>query len=76
MTQSEANSFVAEGRLRLTNLNNAIRSLGEWASAFEARGGGAAFGDDATQIVYINNAEQELLTPDRRATIARLRTDV
>lgn len=76
MTDAEINSFVAEGRLRLTNLNNAIRMLADWAEAFEQRGGGALLGDDATQIVYISNAERDLLTPERRATIARLRTDV
>ena len=76
MTDEERTGFVAEGRNRLTTLHHAIRGLGDWAAAFEQRGGGVEFGDDATHIVYIANAASALLTPERLATISRLRTDV
>lgn len=76
MNDDEKQGFVREGRNRLTTLNHALRALGDWAAAFEQRGGGVEFGDDATQIVYISNAAQALLTAERMATISRLRTDV
>lgn len=76
MIEAEHAAFVKAGQDRLTNLNHAIRQLKDWADAFEQRGGGGEFGGDATQIVYISNAVQALLTPERLATIARLRTDI
>jgi hypothetical protein len=76
MDQTEIDSFVMTGRNALTILGQAAEMLKRWSDSFEQRGGGAVFGDDATQIVYLANDLAVWLTPERQATIARLRTDV
>lgn len=76
MDQSEIDSFVMTGRGATTNLANAAELLKKWSQSFETRGGGAVFGEDATQIVYLANDLAEWMTPERAATISRLRLDV
>lgn len=76
MTESEVNSFVAEGRLRLTNLNNAIRMLDDWSDAFTQRGGAVAYGNDAALIAGVSEKVQTAIDDADRVTVARLRTDV
>jgi hypothetical protein len=76
MNEAEIKSFVAEGRLRLTNLNNAIRALNDWGASFTMRGGADVFGNDAALIAGISNVVQASITDADRATVARLRTDV
>jgi hypothetical protein len=76
MEQSEIDQFVMTGQSALTILAQADEQLRRWAASFEQRGGGEVFGNDALEIVYISNDLKEFLTPERMATIARLRTDV
>jgi hypothetical protein len=76
MEQSEIDSFVDTGCNLLTNLATAAENLLKYSSSFEARGGAETFGNDALEIVYISNGLQTFLTPEFRATIARLRTDL
>ena len=77
VTESDALQFVYDGRQRVTALSVAIRNLAEWADAFEQRGGAGVYGDDALQMVYLyNELKDEFLSPENRATIARLRTDL
>ncbi len=76
MDEAQINSFVAEGRLRLTNLNLAIRMLNDWSASFVMRGGAEIFGKDAALIAEISVKVQEAITDGDRATVARLRTDV
>jgi hypothetical protein len=76
MEQSEIDSFVLTGQNLLTNLGTAAENLKRFSDSFEQRGGTPVYGDDALQIVYISNDLQEFLTPEHRATIARLRTDL
>lgn len=76
MTVEEIKQFQDKGRQALTRLAAAIYDLQIWSEAFEQRGGQPTFGDDALEIVFLNNDVQALLTPTRKATIARLRTDV
>jgi hypothetical protein len=75
-TPEEVAQFLASGRSMVTALGQSAEMLEKYAASFETRGGSAVFGDDATQIVYISNDLQEWLTPERMATISRLRTDV
>lgn len=74
MTPEE--QFLFNGQQALTRFVAAVYDLQIWSEAFETRGGTPTFGEDALEIVFINNALQELLTAPRKATIARLRTDV
>ena len=76
MNENEIRSFVAEGRLRLTNLNSAIRALNDWSASFAMRGGVEIFDKDAALIAEISLKVQEAITDTDRATVARLRTDV
>jgi hypothetical protein len=76
MTEAEISSFNYTGRSAMTMLAQASEQLERWSASFEQRGGAAVFGDDATQIVYLNNDLKEFMTPERMATISRLRTDV
>lgn len=76
MDEGQKNSFIAEGRLRLTALNNAIRNLDDWADAFMLRGGMEIFGNDAALIAGVSDKVQASITDADRATVARLRTDV
>lgn len=68
--------FVDAGRGALTGLSLAIDQLAKWTAAFEARGGGAVFGNDAALIAAINNKVQTTITIDDLATVARLRMDI
>lgn len=76
MEDAEAKSFVAEGRLRLTNLYNAIRNLDDWSDSFMVRGGTDVYGPDAALMAGINDKVQTAIALEDRATVARLRTDV
>jgi hypothetical protein len=76
MEQAEIDQFVMTGRSALTVLAQAHEQLLRWSSSFETRGGGAVFGDDATQIVYLANDLNAWMTPERAATVSRLRVDV
>lgn len=76
LSEGEVRSFVAEGRLRLTNLNNAIRALDDWADSFLVRGGADVFGGDAALMAGINDKIQQAVELADRAVVARLRTDV
>lgn len=76
MTPEEIAAFVQTGQNALTQLAMGGEMLKKWADSFEQRGGGAVFGDDATAIVYLSNDFQAWLTPERQATIAKLRIDV
>ena len=76
MTPEQITQFQDKGRQALTRLAAAIYDLQIWAEAFEQRGGTPVFGDDSLEIVFLNNDAQALLTLTRKATIARLRTDV
>jgi hypothetical protein len=76
LTPAEVDSFVLTGQNLLTNLATAAENLLKWSDSFEQRGGTPVYGDDALQIVYISNGLQTFLTPEYRATISRLRTDV
>lgn len=75
MTEEEKITFISKGKEGLTALAYAARVLAEWAAVFEARGGAGTYGDDALAMVYLSNSLQEFLTPERQATIARLRSD-
>jgi hypothetical protein len=75
-TQAEIDSFVLTGRNFMTALAGGGEQLAKWADTFEQRGGGAVYGEDATEIVYLSNDFEAWLTPERSATIARLRVDV
>lgn len=76
MEQAEVDAFVMTGRNDLTILAQASELLERYAASFETRGGAAVYGDDVTQIVYLANDLAAWLTPERQATISRLRTDV
>lgn len=76
MDQAEIDSFVMTGRNALTILGQAAEMLKRWSDSFEQRGGTPVYGDDALRIVTISNDLQVWLTPERRAIIADLRTDV
>lgn len=76
MDEAQKNSFIAEGRIRLTALNNAIRALDDWGDAFTLRGGADVFGNDAALIAGLSDRVQTSITDADRATVARLRTDV
>lgn len=76
MDEGQRNSFIAEGRLRLTALNNAIRNLDDWSDAFMLRGGADVFGNDAALIAGVSEKVQSSIEDADRATVARLRTDV
>lgn len=76
MEQTEIDSFVMTGRSALTILAQASEMLERYAASFETRGGGEVYGDDSTQIVYLSNDLQVWLTPERWATISRLRVDL
>lgn len=76
MDQAEIDQFVTNGQGALTVFAAGAEAMQRWAASFEQRGGGDVFGEDATQIVYLTNDLMAFLTPERRATIARLRTDV
>jgi hypothetical protein len=76
MEQAEIDQFVQTGQAALTILAQADEQLRRWAASFEQRGGTPVFGNDALEIVYICNDLQVFLTPERMATIARLRTDI
>jgi hypothetical protein len=74
--QAQIDSFVLTGRNFLTALAGGGEQLAKWASSFEQRGGGEVYGEDATEMVYLSNDFQAWLTPERLATISRLRMDV
>jgi len=76
LTPAEVDSFVHNGQTLLTNFANSAENLKKFSDSFEQRGGVPVFGNDALEIVYISNGLVEFLTPERRATIARLRTDI
>jgi hypothetical protein len=76
MTTAEVDEFVLSGQDLLTNLATAAENLLKFSDSFEQRGGTPVFGNDALEIVYISNGLQIFLTPEYRATIARLRTDI
>lgn len=76
MEQAEIDQFVMTGRNAMTILASGGEQMAKWAASFEQRGGEPVFGAEALEIVYLSNAFQEWLTPERAVTIARLRTDV
>lgn len=76
MDQAEIDSFIRNGQSALTNLATADENLQRWSASFEQRGGVVVFGEDALQIVYLANDLAAWMTPERAATIARLRLDV
>lgn len=76
MTPDEVATFVTSGQNYMSTFAIGVEQMARWAQSFEQRGGAETFGDDALQIVYLTNDLQEFLTPERRATIARLRSDV
>lgn len=76
VTESEALQFVYDGRGHMAALAVAARNLVEWADTFEQRGGTPIYGDDALAMVYLSNDLQAWLTPDRRALLAKMRTDI
>jgi hypothetical protein len=76
MEQPQIDQFLNTGQSALTILAQADEQLRRWSASFEQRGGAPVFGNDALEIVYISNDLKEFLTPERMATIARLRTDV
>lgn len=76
MEPAEIDKFVMEGRYALTSLATASEQLKKFSDSFEQRGGTPVFGEEALEIVYISNDLQSFLTPEKRATIARLRTDI
>jgi hypothetical protein len=76
MTEQEIANFTMSGRSSMTVLAQGGESLKVYADAFEQRGGEPVFGNDALELVYLSNDYQAWLTPERRAVISRLRTDV
>lgn len=76
MTPEQIAQFQDKGKQALTRLAAAAYDLRIWAEAFEQRGGQPVFGDDSLFIVYVSNDLQAFLTPERKATIAKYRTDV
>ncbi len=76
MDEQEVNNFVITGRSAVSTLAMAGEQLKRFADSFEARGGEPVYGQDALEIVYLSNSFQEWLTPERRATISRLRSDI
>jgi hypothetical protein len=73
---SEIEAFVRNGQSNMTAFAQAQEAMARWAASYEQRGGAAIFGDDATQIVYLSNDLVTWMTPERAATISRLRLDV
>jgi hypothetical protein len=76
MTPEEVDAFLQNGRGSLTGLTLNMEKLANWSSSFDERGGQPVYGDDALNIVTFNNELQDWLTPARRATISKYRTDV
>ena len=76
LTEQEIAMFTLSGQNSMTTLAQGGEQLLKWSASFEQRGGGEVHGEDALAIVYLSNDFQEWLTPERAATIARLRTDV
>ena len=73
---TETEKMLSELRGALTSIAQAYERLTIVAASFEQRGGVDVFGNDALEIVYLYNALQTMATPEHRATVARLRTDV
>lgn len=46
------------------------------SDSFEQRGGAAVHGQDALQIVTLNNDIQLFMTPEREAIVSKYRSDV
>lgn len=76
MTPEEIEQFVNNGCGMLAVLAQSSEQLKKWSDSFEQRGGQPVFGNDAIEIVYLSNDLQAWLTPERMATISRLRTDI
>jgi hypothetical protein len=75
-TPEEIAAFVQTGCSFLALLGQAAEQLKRYSETFEQRGGQPVYGDDALQVVYISNDLEVWLTPERRAVIAELRTDI
>jgi hypothetical protein len=75
-TPEDVAAFLASGRSMVTAFAQSEEMLKKYADSYETRGGGAVYGDDVTQIVYLSNDLQAWMTPERAATISRLRVDV
>lgn len=69
-------TFTEDIRAALTIFAQGVERLKVVSDAFEQRGGGAALGQNALDIVTLNNQIQTFLDAPKRATISRLRTDV
>lgn len=69
-------AFLGDGRAAMTITAQGFERLKVWSDAFEQRGGTPILGEDALAIVTLNNDIQAFLTPERRAIISRLRSDV
>lgn len=76
MEPEDIADFQQAGRGVLTALATSIEVLKKYADAFEVRGGTPVFGSTVLEIVQISNTVQAMLTPEIKATIARLRTDI
>lgn len=75
LTPEEVQAFLMTGANAMTILASGGEQMKKWADSFEARGGAEVYGDEALQLVYLCNDFVAWLTPERRATIAKYRTD-
>lgn len=69
-------TFAEDIRAALTIFAQGAERLKIVSDAFERRGAAAGLGNDALEIVTLNNQIQTFLDAPKRATISRLRTDV
>ena len=76
LTPEEIKTFTFNGSMAMTSMANGGDQMAKWAQSFEARGGADTYGNDALELVYLSNDFQAWLTPERKATIAKYRTDV
>lgn len=76
MDQAEIDQFVMSGRSALTVFAAGAEALERYRASFEARGGTPVFGDTALEIVVFANDLDAFMTPEHRATVAKLRTDI
>lgn len=75
-TPAEIDAFVNTGCSLLALLGQAAEQLKRYSESFEQRGGQPVYGDDALRVVYLSNDLEVWLTPERRAVISELRTDI
>lgn len=79
MVQQNPKQFFDRGRDHITELAQAIDHMEIYAATYEARGGADALGDygnDTLGFIYLRNDLAQWLTPERRALLAKYRSDL